>query len=523
MSLDILSKPALEDRTKVIAYPAERHVSVSTQTQRQPQIQPPPAVSAEDTVAGAKAAPRVSLEIVAGVLRGIDSLAAVAAGLAALVLATPDLPMPVSYYVLVSLFGALAVVNLMHLCGAYRVESLHRLNGALGRVMLAWLIAAAIVTGALLVSGASVETNTTWLALWLVFGLAPPLLSRAVCAVCIDHWRQNQKVQQRVAILGGGPLGLRLLRRLNAQNDANVIVTGVYDDRLSRLPESCMGHKICGSVDDLVQDIRHQSIDTVIVALPLSAERRMTEIMTKLRQVAVDVCLCPDQYGFHLDGVEIQQVAGMTLLNAERRPLRTWRGVAKGIEDRVFAGAIVLLISPLLALIALLIKLDSPGPVFFRQKRYGLNNRLIDVLKFRTMHHHASDPNAEQLTRRNDPRVTRLGAFLRRTSLDELPQFINVLRGEMSVVGPRPHATAAKAGGLLYQDAVSNYDSRHRMKPGITGWAQVNGWRGETETVEQIVKRVEHDLHYVENWSVRLDVLIIMRTVFGGFTGRQAY
>jgi len=161
--------------------------------------------------------------------------------------------------------------------------------------------------------------------------------------------------------------------------------------------------------------------------------------------------------------------------------------------------------------------------VLFRQKRYGFNNQLIEIFKFRTMYHDACDANAEQLTRRHDPRVTRLGAFLRRTSLDELPQFINVLRGEMSIVGPRPHALAAKAGGLLYQDAVRHYDARHRVKPGITGWAQVNGWRGETITTEQIARRVEHDLFYIENWSLLLDLKIIFRTVFGNLTGHAAY
>lgn len=522
MSLDLLSKPALDTRAKVIGYPVARRVAEPSAPAAKTKTQLPPPVATAQTTVIASAAPRVSLEIVAGVLRGTDGLAALAAGLVALVLATPDLPMPASYYILVSLFGALAVINLLHICGTYQIGNVSHMNRALGRVLLAWGIGAAAVAGALAVSEAPLEANATWLLLWTIFGLAPPLLARAICAAFVDHWRQTKKLQKRVAILGGGPLGLRLLRRLSGQG-ADIIVTGVYDDRLSRLPDSCLGHKICGSVDDLVEDIRRQGIDTVIVALPLSAERRMAEVMTKLRQVAVDICLCPDQYGFHMDRIETEELGGMTLLNAERRPLHTWRGVIKSIEDRVFAGLILVLIAPLLAAIALLIKLDSPGPVFFRQKRYGLNNQLIEVWKFRTMHHHATDANAEQLTRRNDPRVTRLGGFLRRTSLDELPQFFNVLRGEMSVVGPRPHATAAKAGGLLYQDAVSNYDSRHRMKPGITGWAQVNGWRGETETVEQIVKRVEHDLHYVRNWSVKLDVIIILRTVFGGFTGRQAY
>ena len=174
-------------------------------------------------------------------------------------------------------------------------------------------------------------------------------------------------------------------------------------------------------------------------------------------------------------------------------------------------------------MIALLIRLDSRGPVLFRQKRYGFNNELIEVLKFRTMYQERSDANGEQLTQRNDPRVTRVGAFLRRTSLDELPQFLNVLRGEMSIVGPRPHALAAKAGPLLYQEAVKHYNLRHRVKPGITGWAQVNGWRGETNTLEQIRKRVEHDLYYIEHWSIALDLRIIARTVVGGFTGHNAF
>jgi exopolysaccharide biosynthesis polyprenyl glycosylphosphotransferase len=197
--------------------------------------------------------------------------------------------------------------------------------------------------------------------------------------------------------------------------------------------------------------------------------------------------------------------------------------MAKGIEDRVIAALILVLISPLLAIIAVAIKLDSPGPVFFKQRRYGLNNEPINIFKFRSLRADAKDTFAGKLVTRNDPRVTRLGAFLRRTSLDELPQFLNVLRGEMSIVGPRPHAAAAKAGGLLYDEAVEYYHARHRVKPGITGWAQINGWRGETETVDQIQGRVDHDLYYIANWSVGFDLKIIAQTILRGFTGRQAY
>jgi exopolysaccharide biosynthesis polyprenyl glycosylphosphotransferase len=215
---------------------------------------------------------------------------------------------------------------------------------------------------------------------------------------------------------------------------------------------------------------------------------------------------------------DLHEALYVRFLNVDR-PLRDWRWIAKSLEDRVLGGLILFSISPVMLAIALLIRLDSPGPVLFRQRRYGYNNELIHVLKFRTMYQVPRGIDGS----RSDPRITRVGAFLRRTSLDELPQFLNVLRGEMSIVGPRPHTVAAKVGPLLYQEAVKNYASRHRVKPGITGLAQISGWRGETNTVEQIRKRVEHDLYYIDHWSLGFDLWIIARTIVGGFTGRNAF
>jgi Undecaprenyl-phosphate glucose phosphotransferase len=336
------------------------------------------------------------------------------------------------------------------------------------------------------------------------------------------RWEQAGRLGEVVAIVGAGPVAQRLLRDFTTER-TNLRVVGVYDDDAGRLPGQCMGHPIRGTVDDLVSDARRLGIDTVIVAIPLAEERLLVDTLNRLCLVPVDVRLCPDAFGLRLGEVQSSRMGGHTFLNVVDRPLREGRWAIKAVEDRVLAALIVVLISPVLLAIAIAVKLDSPGPAFFRQKRYGYNNQLFEVLKFRTMYVHMSDANAQQLTRRNDPRITRIGAFLRSTSLDELPQFINVLRGEMSIVGPRPHALAAKAGSQLYQDAVKYYDARHRVKPGITGWAQVNGWRGETDTVEQIVKRVEHDLYYIDHWSVALDLWIILRTVLGGFAGKHAF
>jgi Undecaprenyl-phosphate glucose phosphotransferase len=360
------------------------------------------------------------------------------------------------------------------------------------------------------------------MAVWFASGSILLIGSRLVLWHQIRRWDDAGRLGEVVGIVGAGAVAQRLLRDLNAHH-TNLRIVGVYDDKAAHLPSQCMGHPIRGTVDDLIADARRLGIDTVIVAIPLAEDRVLVDTLNRLCLVPVDVRLCPDAFGLRLGQVQVSHKGGHTFLNVVDRPLREGRWAIKALEDRVLGAAILALISPLMLAIAIAIKLDSRGPVFFRQKRYGYNNRLIEVWKFRTMFSDMTDANAEQLTRRDDPRITRLGGFLRRTSLDELPQFLNVMRGEMSIVGPRPHALAAKAGTRLYQDAVKYYDARHRVKPGITGWAQVNGWRGETDTVEQIVKRVEHDLYYIDHWSILLDFRIIIRTILGGFTGRHAF
>jgi exopolysaccharide biosynthesis polyprenyl glycosylphosphotransferase len=202
------------------------------------------------------------------------------------------------------------------------------------------------------------------------------------------------------------------------------------------------------------------------------------------------------------------------MINVYERPLWGWAALVKRGEDLALSAALILLFAPLMLIIALMIKLDSRGPVLFRQQRFGFNNNPIWVTKYRTMYTHMADPGGERLTERNDPRVTRIGRLLRRMSLDELPQLFDVLRGDMSFVGPRPHPVKAKAAGRYYQEVVADYAARHRVKPGITGWAQVNGWRGETTTEEQILKRIEHDLFYITNWSFWFDMRILFLTAF---------
>jgi Undecaprenyl-phosphate glucose phosphotransferase len=463
----------------------------------------------------------VSEPIVSGLVAILDATVILGTGVLSLEWSTSSADWPLLG--LVVLLGTILGVNFLHLAGAYRFAKFGHIGSAVGRVLAGWLATLAVLFAVTRPIEPVTLTDGPWITGWFLGGLALLVASRIGLYHQIHRWARQGRLGQIGAIVGAGPIAQRLLRSLRVSSPSELRIVGVYDDDAMRLPRHCMGYPILGTVEDLVRDARRMGIATVLVAIPLSADRILVETLNRLSLVPVDVRLCPDEFGLRLGGVQVSHVAGLTFLNVIDRPLRDWKWIAKVIEDRLLAALIVALISPLLVAVAICIKLDSPGPVFFRQKRYGFNNNLIEVLKFRTMHHAASDADAEQLTRRGDPRITRIGSFLRRTSIDELPQFLNVLRGEMSIVGPRPHALRAKAGTLLYQDAVKYYDARHRMKPGITGWAQVNGWRGETDTVEQIRKRVEHDLYYIEHWSVSLDLRIIVQTIFGGFTGHHAF
>jgi Undecaprenyl-phosphate glucose phosphotransferase len=288
---------------------------------------------------------------------------------------------------------------------------------------------------------------------------------------------------------------------------------GLYDDRMSRVPAMQDGVEVRGTVQNLLERSREEQIDVIVIALPLSAAERIATILEQVRSTVADVCLTTDFAGLRYRSDQISTIGSNPVVLMEERPLKDWRGAKKLAFDLVVGSLLIVVSSPLLALIALLIRLDSPGPIIFRQPRLGFNNRLFTCYKFRTMRTEMTDLLADQQTTRDDPRVTRVGKWLRMLSFDELPQLFNVLKGDMSLVGPRPHAPNTKAADRLYTDVVAKYALRHRVKPGITGWAQVNGWRGQTKKIEQIENRVACDLDYIENWSIWFDVRILVLTI----------
>ena len=358
---------------------------------------------------------------------------------------------------------------------------------------------------------------------WFICSLVLFGAERLALLLCLRTLMRRGRYLQNSVILGGTENGVQIARYMKQNSDIRIGILGFIDDRCSRFEAQVAGLPLLGNIDVLEQMIRDEQVQQVLVALPWEAESRIAGIVARLRQLPVSVLLVPDMLALRHAHHRITEVAGLPMFNASELPLQGWSPLIKRIEDLILASLALLLLSPLMLGVALAIKLDSPGPVLFRQKRYGYNNRLIEVYKFRSMYHQMADAHAERQTTKGDSRVTRVGAFIRRTSLDELPQLLNVLLGSMSMVGPRPHATATKAAGILFEEAVETYSARHRVKPGITGWAQINGYRGETDTLEKIEKRVEFDLEYIENWSVWFDLYILFRTLPAVAFSKEAY
>lgn len=368
----------------------------------------------------------------------------------------------------------------------------------------------------------------TMLLVWFVASLVGLILSRLAMLWLFRVLRRHNLFLQRAVIIGCTENTLHLAEYLRQHGDIRLGVIGFINERTGTrsgktVDMSGADLPVLGDIKHLYHLIREDEIHTVLVALPSSDEQGIERILNTLRMYPVNVLLVPDAMVLRYAHNRISEVAGLSLFNVAQAPLRGWSPLLKRMEDVCLGSVCLIIVLPLMLCIALAIKLSSPGPVLFLQKRYGYNNRLIEVCKFRSMYVAQSDQDGAVQTRRDDRRVTPVGRFIRKTSLDELPQLFNVLQGSMSLVGPRPHATATKAANILFEDAVEEYAARHRVKPGITGWAQVNGYRGETDTLEKIQKRVEYDLEYIEQWSLWFDLYILCRTLPAVLLAREAY
>ena len=407
--------------------------------------------------------------------------------------------------------------------GAYEIERLRSVWAHLERLAVilgpvAVLIATLGAPGATLLG-----TTTSWLYAWLVLGSLLALAARVGLALLWGRASCAERFKRRVALVGAGPMAASMMASLSASSDQRLTgcairPLGIFDDSIA-----ATGGTAAGGMSQLERLVAEGHVDDVIIALPWQEEARIASLVDRLRALPVDLWLTATslRHGVAAGGEAPHWIGGVRCLRLAR-PIDGWARLVKDALDRLIAAAALAFLAPLLALIAAAIRLDSNGPVFYRQKRHGIYGRTIEVLKFRTMYIDRCDDGSSCLTKqatRRDPRITRVGRLLRRASLDELPQLINVLRGQMSLVGPRPHAVSHDEH---YARLIDHYAARQSVKPGITGWAQVNGMRGETETLEKMAKRIQYDLDYIGNWSLGLDLTILLRTVFVGFVHPEA-
>ena len=401
----------------------------------------------------------------------------------------------------------------------------------LGRLFTVWgtVVLIGLFLGFLLHSVG--ELSRMWLAIWYGTGLVLMSAYRIFIYFVLQRLRNQGRNSRRVVIVGYGKTGQELHRRALEQHEYGYNIIALQTDNaadinLARKIGKGKGKNKVSSIpaqithmDELPQYASANNIDEIWITLPMSESGKLNELQYLLRNALIDVRWIPDTLGLQMLSNRIVDFMGLPTVDLNRPITRGVRGIIKHISDKLIAAAALIALSPVFLFIAVGIKLSSPGPIFFKQARLGLNGKQFKVYKFRSMGVHQEHGNVTQATK-DDPRVTPFGQFLRRTSLDELPQFINVLIGDMSVVGPRPHALQHNE---KYEQLLELYMARHRVKPGITGWAQIHGHRGETDTLDKMEKRVEFDLYYIQHWSLEMDMRILVWSAFNGWSSKNAY
>lgn len=450
------------------------------------------------------------------IARLVDISAVILSAFVVFVLPQWPAPLNVQNYQLAVLIGTLLVLIVFPLFNVYRSWRGRGWLVHIRTIAIAWMMVIMLLIFIAFITKTSALYSRQWLILWSVTGFGSLIGSRLLLGQVIKYLRLQGWNHKRIIVLGAGKLGRRVARQIRESNNIGYDIVAFFDDNGELHGREFDGIPVKGNIDQVPTLLAHDQVDEVWITLPMRAEQRLAEILHDLRHSTAAVRFVPDIFNLHLINHSIAEIAGMPVLNLSESPIHGINAVAKFIEDKILASIILVLISPLMMVIAIGVKLTSPGPVFYRQERVSWNGRRFMMLKFRTMPVDAENNTGPVWAKAGEQRATKLGMFLRRTSLDELPQFINVLRGDMSIVGPRPERPVFVG---KFKDEVPHYMKKHLVKAGITGWAQVNGWRGDTD----INKRIEYDIQYIENWSVWFDLRIIFLTLLKGFIHKNAY
>ncbi len=386
----------------------------------------------------------------------------------------------------------------------------------LKKLFYAWAMIAFVLTLCAFFTKTGVQFSRIWLGEWMILGLLLSWISRSVIYLALSLARKHGFNIRRVVVVGAGELGTKTMLSLQQEKRAGYLITHCFDEEPALQGTTIAGVVVAALPADVEQFIIQNRIDEVWIALPLQQEQQIKELLHQLRFSTVNIQLVPSLFGLSLLNGAIFEIAGLPVLSLRATPITGIHRVLKWLEDHLLALLILLVISPVMLAIALAVKCSSPGPIFYRQERVSWSGKTFMMLKFRSMPVNAEAKTGATWAKPGEQRATRMGAFLRKTSLDELPQFINVLKGDMSIVGPRPERPVFID---QFKNEIPGYMQKHLVKAGITGWAQINGWRGSTD----LQKRIDCDLYYVEHWSLWFDLKIIFLTIFKGFVNKNAY
>lgn len=430
----------------------------------------------------------------------------------------PDWPTPLDsqIYVTAVMIGVLLSLIIFPIFRTYGSWRGKAWQVQIRTIAMAWVTVFAVLIVLAFITKTSTMFSRQWIITWAVLGFILIVVFRSVLGFSLKLVRLKGWNHKRVIVLGAGNLGNSVAKRLTKATATGLKVYALLDDNEKLHGKTIEGINIEGNLDEAAKLVDKYEIDEIWIALPLRAEARIKDVLHELRNSTVDIRFVPDIFNLTLLNHSITEIAGLPVLNLSESPMHGINWFAKNLEDKLLSLFILILVSPVMILLALGVKLSSPGPIFYRQERVSWNGKPFMMLKFRSMPVEVEDNSGPVWAKAGERRATRFGAFLRKTSLDELPQFLNVLKGDMSIVGPRPERPVFVSE---FKEKIPAYMKKHLVKAGITGWAQINGWRGDTD----LNSRIEYDLHYIENWSVWFDLKIIFLTLIKGFVHKHAY
>ena len=421
-------------------------------------------------------------------------------------------------------FSAILTVGFIQGASGYSISALREISQSLTRMVLGLMLTSVVMALTMSYTTNWQTEGITWLAVWFQSSVLALLFIRFLASNYILHLTKEGRLDRRVVIVGGGEKAAELIYSLQAVPNTDLKIVGIFDDRKDeRSPSVVAGYPKLGTIAELMTFARKAPIDIMIVTLPLTAENRLLTMLRQLWVLPVDIRLW-----LHSNDVSFARRAfslnnPVPMVDVFTKPIANWNSVVKRTFDLVVASLAIVLLSPVMIIAAIAVKLDSKGPIIFKQMRDGFNNQQIRIFKFRSLYTEQSDFACKTAVTKGDSRVTRVGRFIRKTSIDELPQLFNVLTGELSLVGPRPHVPNAHTNEKPWAETVNEYIARHKVKPGITGWAQITGWRGEVDSEEKLKGRVDADLYYIENWSIWFDIYILLITPLRILNTENAY